>query len=188
MSKRLIVLAFAVMLSWADMTAKAQDATCLTARARALINAPVDVVFDTVADSGAYMDWNPFIIGVEPEGIDITVVGQRFDLVVVSPLDGSEVRAPEETTMAIRPIDPAEAGLLAYAFRGPGFKLLGEPEREQRFIPVGESLTLYLTRETFCGPAARFSYVFAQAGFLLQTPALKAEAERRAGSGVSVVH
>jgi hypothetical protein len=183
-----LALIGAIVLSASSLAAHAQDASCLTARAWTFIDAPTDVVFDTIADTQAYPDWNPFIIGVEPAGVDITVVGERFDLLVVSPFDGSAVRAAEETTVVVRPTNGSEEGVLAYAFRGPGFRFLGEPEREQRFTPVGESFTLYRTTETFCGPAAPFSYLFAQLGFALQTPAVKEEAELRAGNRFALLH
>ncbi|MEM9812462.1 MAG: hypothetical protein AAF913_07320 [Pseudomonadota bacterium] len=169
-----------VGIGLAVMTAGQASATfCLRAEAETFIDAPTTIVFETIVDVAAYPDWNPFILSVEPEGVDIAEEGASFDLIVAGPR-GGQIRTPEQTTLVMAPATSADGGMISYAFAGRGARLLGFPERSQIVTPIGSDQTFYETSERFCGIGATFAFLFAQAGFDAQTAALRVEAERRA--------
>ena len=154
---------------------------CKTARASVEIDAPARVVFDTIVDVTSYPEWNPFILRVEPYGVDITQTGAEFDLIVPSPLGVGVLRSPEVTLNALEPNLFRNGGIIRYKSAIATAEQLGGPIRTQIVSDLGPNKTLYETEETFCGSLADFSYDFAQEGIAAQTEALKTEAERRAG-------
>ncbi|MEO0388083.1 MAG: hypothetical protein AAF281_11220 [Pseudomonadota bacterium] len=155
---------------------------CLTAEAETFIDAPSTIVFETIVDVANYPLWNPFILAVEPAGVDITVIGAEFDLIVTGPRPGSTLRTPERTTFALPPLDAGSGGAIAYAYDAPTAPFLGNPTRVQVVTAIGTDQSFYQTAERFCGPAAQLSFLIAQTGFDAQTEALRLEAERRAAN------
>ena len=153
---------------------------CKTARVSTEINAPARVVFQTITDVASYPEWNPFILRVEPYGVDITEPGAEFDLIVPSPLGVGVLRSPEVTLVSLEPNLFRSGGVIRYQSAIAGAEQLGQPIRSQIVSRLGPNKTLYETEESFCGSLADFSYNFALDGFETQTEALKDEAERRA--------
>lgn len=154
---------------------------CKKARVSTEINAPARVVYQTITDVAAYPDWNPFILRIEPYGVDITKEGAEFDLIVPSPLGFGILRSPEKTVVALAPNLFRSGGIIRYQSTIASAEQLGGPVRAQILTKLSANTTLYETEESFCGAFADFSYEFALEGFEAQTEALKVEAERRAG-------
>lgn len=154
---------------------------CKTARVTTEINASARIVFQTITDVASYPDWNPFILRVEPYGVDITEAGAEFDLIVPSPLGFGILRSPEVTLVSLEPNLFRNGGIIRYQSTIASAEQLGGPIRTQIVSKMGPNKTLYETEESFCGTFAGFSYDFALEGFEAQTEALKQEAERRAG-------
>lgn len=151
---------------------------CVTVSSGATIQAPYEVVFDTIVDTDSYPDWNPYIVRVFPAAVDITVPGTEFVLVVIQPLSGSVTFAAEIATSVKRPEDGHAQ--ITYAFNRPLARFLGFPERTQDVTRVGRLETEYGTSETFCGPLIGLLPLDdVQAGFDAQTAALAAESRRR---------
>ena len=151
---------------------------CVTVSAGATIQAPYEVVFDTIVDTDRYRDWNPYIVKVFPAAVDITVPGTEFVLVVIQPLSGSVTFAAEIAT-SVKPPGDGHAQI-TYAFDRPLARFLGFPERTQDVTRIGRSETYYETSETFCGPLIGLLPLDdVQAGFDAQTAALAAESRRR---------
>lgn len=158
--------------------AQAQWRPCVTVRASATINAPYDLVFDTVVDTASYPEWNPYVIEVSPPGVDVSEVGAELVLTVDQPFQLFHTESPEKTTRVELP--DSGSALLVYAFNDPLAALVGNPERVQRVTALSATRTRYETEETFCTfllPLLPLASV--QTGFQLQTVALKLEAERR---------
>jgi len=155
---------------------------CKTAKVTTEINAPARVVFQTITDVASYPEWNPFILRVEPYGVDITEAGAEFDLIVPNPLGFGILRSPEVTLVALEPNLFRNGGIIRYQSTISSAEQLGGPIRTQIVSKLGPNKTLYETEESFCGAFADFSYDFALEGFEAQTEALKQEAERRAGA------
>lgn len=179
LSESLKSLTFLGVMLALSSTASAEF--CKTARAYVEIDAPARVVFDTIVDVTSYPEWNPFIIRVEPYGVDITQPGVEFDLIVPSPLGVGVLRSPEVTLNALEPNLFRNGGIIRYKSTISTAEQLGGPIRTQIVSELGPNKTLYEMEESFCGSLADFSYDFAQEGFDAQTEALKTEAERRAG-------
>ena len=154
---------------------------CKTAKVTTEIDAPARVVFQTITDVASYPEWNPFILRVEPYGVDITEAGAEFDLIVPSPLGFGILRSPEVTLVSLEPNLFRNGGIIRYQSTISSAEQLGGPIRTQIVSKLGPNKTLYETEESFCGAFADFSYDFALEGFEAQTEALKQEAERRAG-------
>ena len=67
---------------------------CFTSvRAERIIDAPYDLVFDTIVDTASYPEWNPYIIDVSPN-VDISVVGTEFVLTVDQPFELFHTQSP----------------------------------------------------------------------------------------------
>lgn len=153
------------------------SAFCRFVEASRVIDAPADMVYETIVDVHAYPDWNPFILRVEPEGVDISVPGTEF-ILMTSLNVGSFGESPEETVIAIPPTSD-EPGTLIYAYRGIGYEYLMS-QRVQTFTAIDDTTTLYESVEQFCGLLSLFiPYRSVQDGFESQTEALAIEAVRR---------
>lgn len=153
------------------------SAFCRFGEASMVINAPAEIVYETIVDVASYPHWNPFILRVEPEDADITVTGAKFTLITDLNV-GSFGESDEETVIAVPPT-PDEPGLLIYAYRGTGYEYL-ESERVQTFTVIDETTTLYESVEQFCGLLSLFvPFRSVQDGFERQTAALAEEAVRR---------
>lgn len=153
------------------------SAFCRYGGASMVIDAPADSVYETVVDVASYPNWNPFILRVEPQGVDITVPGAEFTLYTDLNV-GSFGEAPQETIIAIPPT-PEEPGMLIYAYRGVGYEYLLS-ERVQTFTVIDETTTLYESEENFCGLLSLFiPFRQVQDGYDRQTAALAEESVRR---------
>jgi len=126
-----------------------------------IIDAPPEVVYDTVVDVASYPSWNEAILRVEPQGVDV-----------------------------MRPIEHAKnsIGFLLYVFNGSNDmrRFLNFPRRTsltQKFRPTADGCrTVYETVETFSGLGSSFSSFVAASSFKKIFPSLKLEAERRAAA------
>ena len=153
-------------------------AQCISATVSLEIDAPYDVVFDTIVDGASYPDWNPYVIDIDPIDVDLTVVGSTFDLYVYQPFLGVVTVSEEVVTQVDLP-DDGYANL-TYDFAGELAPLLGFPSRNQTVTAIDCNTSLYETNETFCGPLIAFVPVAdVQEGFRLQADALAAESIAR---------
>jgi hypothetical protein len=163
--------------------AQALKPPCYTARAQAVIDAPYDVVFDTIVDTASYPDWNPYIVKVTPP-VDVSEVGAEFVLQVDQPYQLFDTESPEKTLRVQLP--DGQRALLVYGYNDPLLAgLVGNPERIQRFEALSPTQTSYVTEERFCTyllPLLPLASV--QTGFRRQTEALKVEAEDRYEAGL----
>lgn len=159
-------------------TSTSASAQCVTAQSSAYILAPYEVVFETTADTASYPDWNPYIISSNPADVDLLTVGTEFELTVLQPLSQLQDTASEIVTDVALPSNGYAK--IQYDFNGDIKELLGFPSRPQEFTRITSFLTYYETSETFCGPLLPFIPTDdVQAGFDLQTRALKRESLRR---------
>jgi hypothetical protein len=151
---------------------------CFTARTERIIDAPYDLVFDTIVDTASYPEWNPYVIEVTPD-VDISVVGTEFVLTVDQPFELFHTESPEKTTEVLLP--NGRRAKLVYGYNDPLLApLVGYPQRIQRFDALSPTRTRYQSEETFCTyllPLLPLASV--QTGFWLQTLALETEAEAR---------
>ncbi len=175
-SSVILVCGLASLLT--SSSAQALFPPCYTARAERIIDAPYDLVFDTIVDTASYPDWNPYIIEVNPD-VDISVVGTEFVLTVDQPFELFHTESPEKTTEVVLP--NGRRAKLVYGYNDPLLApLVGFPERIQRFEALSPTRTRYQSEETFCTyllPLLPLASV--QTGVWLQTLALEQEAEAR---------
>lgn len=151
---------------------------CVTIRAQTVIDAPYDLVFDTIVDTASYPEWNPYIIKVTPASTDVSQVGSEFVLTVDQPFQLFHTESPEKTIRVELP--GGGRALLVYGYNDALAPLVGNPERIQRFTALSEAQTRYETEEKFCTLLLPLLPLLSvQTGFQLQTLALKREAERR---------
>jgi len=149
------------------------------ASAEATIGAPIDLVWSVMLDTGAYGEWNPFIVEVgRPDGPELAL-GHRVVL-HVRWHTGGRARATERVTALEAPAstDGARA-LLEYEYGGPLAALaLVRGRRQQALERVDEVTTTYTTHERLHGAlawAAPLGRV--RNGFERHAAALKARAE-----------
>jgi len=154
-------------------------AQCVTAHSEGVFIAPYEVVYETIIDTAAYPDWNPYILAVDPSDADLTLIGETFTLTVQQPLSGTIENPPEIVTGHQAPSHGS--ALVAYSFNDPYLApALGFPERTQSLTDVFGFLTYYETEETFCGPLVAFIPTDdVQEGFDQQTWALGVESFKR---------
>jgi hypothetical protein len=158
--------------------ANALSPPCFTVRAERVIDAPYDLVFDTIVDTASYPEWNPYIIEVTPAA-DISVVGTEFVLTVDQPFELFHTESPEKTTQVLLP--NGRRATLVYGYNDPLFgPLVGFPQRIQGFEALSPTRTRYTSEQAFCTyllPLLPLASV--QTGVWLQTLALEEEAEAR---------
>lgn len=150
---------------------------CAVVEVETYIDAPYELVFETIVQTDGYPDWNPYILAVTP-AVDLSEVGVEFVLTVDQPSQVVHTESPESTFDVKLPAD-GEA-MLAYGFNSPLAPLVGNPVRYQYFQALQADRTYYRTQEEFCSvllPLLPLADV--EQGFSLQAEALKAEAERR---------
>ena len=173
-----VVLACALVSVLTSSHAHALSPPCVTVRAERIIDAPYDLVFDTIVDTASYPEWNPYIIEVTP-AVDISEVGTEFVLTVDQPFQLFHTESPEKTTAVILP--DGKRAQLVYAYNDPLLAgLVGTPQRIQTFDALSPTRTRYQTEEKFCTyllPLLPLASV--QTGVWLQTLALEQEAEAR---------
>jgi hypothetical protein len=149
------------------------------ATASAVIEAPIDVVWDVMLDVDRYPEWNPFIervvlkAGRPPQVGDQLVLHVRWST-------GGRARATERIT-TLNP--PAASGgrraMLEYQYGGPVSALrLVRGKRQQELVRLEPSVTTYTTHERLHGALAGLAPLArVQDGFERHAEALKARAE-----------
>jgi hypothetical protein len=149
-------------------------------RASIEIDAPLDVVWQTMLDTEEYGEWNPFVVRVETA--QPPAVGNPIVL-HVRWANGKSTRSPEVIT-AVEP--PAvgvdgKTALLSYEYAGLPSKLgLVRGTRHQRLTQAPGGPTSYDTVEEFSGPLVRLAGPGRVAeGFRRHAEALKRRAEDR---------
>ena len=117
------------------------------------IDAPIDVVWQVMLDTGRYGEWNPFVVRVEtprPAAVGNPIV------LHVRWADGRTTRSPERIT-AIEPPSADGDGVvrarLSYEYQGWPSRLgLVRGVRHQRLSQQPGGPTSYDTVEVFSGP------------------------------------
>src|SRR5215470_3472719 len=150
------------------------------AEAEVAIDAPIELVWRVMLDLGAYAQWNPFIVRIDPPGAGPARVGD--DLVLhVRWRSGLAVRTRERIT---RLEPPRAAGArrdatLEYEFRGPVAALgLVRGRRLQSLEQVAGGPTRYRTSERLRGALSALVPASAlREGFERHARALAAHAE-----------
>ncbi|HSV37647.1 MAG TPA: SRPBCC domain-containing protein [Nocardioidaceae bacterium] len=150
-------------------------------RATIEIDAPLDVVWSVMLDTGSYGEWNPFLERIEcpspPKPGDPIILHVRWT-------NGRTTRSPERIKVVEGPTD--EDGLrratLAYVYEGMGAKLrLVQGTRWQRLTQKPGEPTTYDTVEEFSGPLVKLAGpARVEEGFRRHAEALKRRAERLA--------
>ena len=152
-------------------------------RATIEIEAPIEVVWAIMLDTGSYAEWNPFIVRIETS--EPPVVGAPIKL-HVRWSNGGSTTSPERITV-IEPPSTTEqndsgavaTATLAYVYEGLPAKLgLVRGTRYQRLSQAPGGPTRYDTVEEFSGPLVRLAGPNRVAdGFRRHAEALKARAE-----------
>ena len=152
------------------------------AHAEASIGAPIELVWQIMLDTGAYGEWNPFIVEVgRPDGPDLAL-GHRVVL-HVRWHTGGRARATERITALDAPaLTGGARALLEYEYGGPLAALgLVRGRRQQVLEAVDETTTTYTTHERLHGALAGLAPLGrVQDGFERHAAALKARAEHLA--------
>jgi hypothetical protein len=143
------------------------------------IAAPIELVWATMLDVGAYGEWNPFILRID--GIaGPPAVGQVMRLLVRFS-SGMTTRSTEVISRLEPPASVAgvQRATLAYSFRGPLHTLhLVRASRFQYLTQPADGLTIYHTEEEFRGFFRRLVPLQGvQDGFERHARALKTRAE-----------
>jgi hypothetical protein len=150
-------------------------------RARIEIDAPLELVWEVMLDTGSYAEWNPFV--ERAETATPAEVGNPIVL-HVRWANGRTTRSPERIS-AIEPpaaADGVTTALLSYVFEGWPARLgLVRGTRHQRLSQQPGGPTTYDTVEEFSGPLVRFAGPGRVAdGFRRHAEGLKARAEQLA--------
>lgn len=153
--------------------------------ASATIDAPLEVVWRVMLDTGAYGEWNPFVVRVEcpspPRVGDPIVLHVRW-------ADGGTARSPERVSAVVAPATDS-AGVtsarLSYDYEGlPARLRLVRGTRHQRLRQEPGGPTSYDTVEELSGPLVRFAGPDRVAeGFQRHADALKQRPEALARRG-----
>ena len=145
-----------------------------------MIEAPIDLVWSVMLDTGRYGEWNPFIVAIDRLEQRPLEVGDELVLHVHWHTGGS-VRSTER----VRTIDGPEGNdgrraLLEYEYRGTLGQLgLVRGRRIQELSRIDDGVTAYNTRErlrgalAFAAPLGRV-----QDGFDRHAAALKTRCEQ----------
>jgi hypothetical protein len=145
------------------------------------IEAPIEQVWAVMLDTGAYAEWNPFV--VRADCATPPKVGDPITL-HVQWANGKGTTSPERITVVEPPHadgDTSRANL-AYVYEGLPAKLgLVRGTRYQRLTQRSGGPTRYETVEEFSGPLVRFAGPGRVAdGFRRHAEALKTRCERAA--------
>ena len=148
--------------------------------ASVVIDAPVDVVWKVMLDTGSYGEWNPFV--ERADTAQPAAVGNPILLHVVW-ANGKRTRSPERIT-AIEPptvdADGTSIACLSYVYEGLPSRLgLVRGVRHQRLAQEPDGPTTYDTVEEFSGPLVRLAGPGRVAdGFRRHAEGLRARCER----------
>lgn len=147
--------------------------------ARALIEAPLALVWEVMLDTAVYGQWNPFVFRVEcptpPKVGDAIVLHVRW-------ANGRTARSPERISAIEAPTSDgsgAVAARLSYVYEGLPARLgLVQGTRHQRLRQEAGGPTSYDTVEEFSGPLVALAGPSRVAeGFQRHADALKTRAE-----------
>jgi hypothetical protein len=145
------------------------------------IEAPIERVWAVMLDTGAYAEWNPFV--VRADCATPPKVGDPITL-HVQWANGKGTTSPERITVVEPPHADGDTSraTLAYAYEGLPAKLgLVRGTRYQRLTQTSGGPTRYGTVEEFSGPLVRFAGPGRVAdGFRRHAEALKTRCERAA--------
>jgi len=122
------------------------------------IDAPLELIWRVMLDTGAYGEWNSFVPRVE---LARAQVGEPIVL-HASWADGSTSRSVEQVTALDEPAtdgDGTTTAVMSYRYRGAPSRLgLVRSTRHQRLTSrAGESITTYATVLHLSGPLARLA-------------------------------
>ena len=143
------------------------------------IDAPLELVWDTLLRIEEYPLWNPFIQKVECTAASL-VVGSIIDLHVHWPSGRKEI-AREQICTIERPGEKDDTALWEYTYEGILARLyLLQAKRVQRLSKGQHGVTIYYSADFFKG-IGRFLVPFREVkeGFLLQAEGLKKYCERK---------
>lgn len=149
------------------------------------IDAPIGLVWEVMLDTGAYAEWNPFIVRCIVRA-DCTepAVGEPIKL-HVRWANGRGAVSPERISVVEPPArhDGVSRATLAYVYEGIPAKLgLVRGTRFQRLCQPDARPTTYATVEMFTGPLVRLAGpARVEDGFRRHAQALKERAEQLAG-------
>jgi hypothetical protein len=144
------------------------------------IEAPIEHVWSVMLDTGAYAEWNPFIVKVDAPPGRAPQPGDHLRL-HVRWAGGRATRARELVTRLEPPAQDGNVSraLLVYEFRGwPYYLGLARGRRSQHLERVAGGSTVYRTTEHFGGLLGRFLPVKqTQEGFERHASGLRSRAE-----------
>lgn len=149
------------------------------AAASAVIDAPIQLVWDVMLDTERYPEWNPFIVRVGLPAKRPPQLGDRLVL-QVRWSTGGRARATERITALVPPSETGgRRARLEYAYGGPvGALRLVRGRRLQELVRLDEDVTTYTTHERLHGPLAALAPLArVQDGFERHARALKVRAE-----------
>jgi hypothetical protein len=122
------------------------------------IHAPLELVWQVMLDTGAYGEWNPFVVRADtplPPAVGNPIV------LHVRWSDGRSTRSPERITAIEPPAIDSEGtatALLSYRYEGLPSRLgLVRGTRHQRLTQHPGGPTTYDTVEEFTGPLVRLA-------------------------------
>ena len=148
-------------------------------RASVDIDAPIDRVWAVMLDTGAYDEWNPFV--VRAECATPPKVGDPIKL-HVRWANGRGATSPERISQVDPPYDEdgVSRATLGYVYEGLPAKLgLVHGTRHQRLSQAPDGPTRYETVEKFSGPlVALAGPKRVEEGFRRHAEALKARCEK----------
>lgn len=144
------------------------------------IDAPLELVWSIMLDTGSYGEWNPFVVRADCEA---PRVGEPIVL-HVRWANGKGTRSPERISVVEPPAtgdDGVTRATLAYVFEGWPARLgLVRGTRYQRLTQAPGGATNYDTVEEFSGPMVKYAGPGRVAdGFRRHAQALKERAEAR---------
>ena len=150
-------------------------------RASADIDAPIDRVWAVMLDTGAYAEWNPFVVRAEcptpPKVGDPIKLHVRW-------ANGRGTTSPERISQVDPPYDEdgVRRATLSYVYEGLPARLgLVRGTRHQRLSQAPGGLTRYETVEEFSGPLVPLAGPKrVEEGFRRHAEALKARCEQPA--------
>ena len=154
-------------------------------RASVDIDAPIDRVWAVMLDTGAYAEWNPFV--VRAECATLPQVGVPIKL-HVRWKNGRGTTSPERISQVDPPYDDdgVRRATLGYVYEGLPAKLgLVRGTRHQRLSQAPGGPTRYETVEEFSGPLVPLAGPKrVEEGFRRHAEALKARCEDPSNTGL----
>lgn len=153
--------------------------------ARVEIDAPIELVWDVMLDTGSYAEWNPFVERIETP--QPPRVGNPV-LLHVRWANGRTARSPERITALDPPhidVDGTARATMSYVYEGlPARVALVRGVRHQRLTQSPGGPTAYDTVEELSGPLVRLAGPGRiEDGFARHAAALKQRAEELTARG-----